>query len=535
MVRIGTSLWLVGTLCACGSGNAPEVPPNPPTAPELVFAVSASQQPLAADSITTLVLTPLHADGRLWETPVDAPRLSSSCASQNLATLGGAPIADGLQWLQSYMATGCQPRDRLTIDYQWQGQRYQQTYQLALQPAQLSAKAQLGKLLFFSASLAPSGQSCADCHHPAFGFSPTDAQPTQAGGLGLQHVGFRRTPGLTYQVLAPNFSYSSLALPLAVSTPQGTPVGGFFADGRAQSLEAQVAGPLLSMHEMANQDAMQLQDMVLKSPVGAVYSNLFGTPTSADELLRHVQQAIAAFEREDRALQTFNSKYDAVMAKQAKFSASEARGYALFFDAQAGNCSSCHSSATLQPEQPELFSNFSYVRHAVPRQGALGYNQDALSLRWLTTLNHSTWLYAGTADEQLFYDLGRCGPMRQGSDEPDSCGAFKVPSLRNVAIRRGYFHNGRYQSLLEVMQFYQWRERHPERVYSASAGSQPQKYNDLPARWHNSIPQLVPFVNSTRGELSPADVADLIQFLCTLTDGYDETQPSSYRRPTQCR
>lgn len=533
MVRIGTSLCLVGMLCACGSDSAPEDPPKQPTAPELVFAVSASQQPLAADSITTLVLTPQHADGRLWETAVEAPRLSSSCASQNLATLGGAPIADGVQWLQSYMATGCQPRDRLTIDYQWQGQRYQQTSPLELQPAQLSAKAQLGKLLFFSASLAPSGQSCADCHHPAFGFSPTDAQPTQAGGLGLQHVGFRRTPGLTY--LGPAFSYSTLLLLYAVTSAKGTPLGGFFADGRAATLQDQAAGPLLSSHEMANANSTQLQTQLLGAPVGRVYEDVFGKSATADEVLLHVQQAIAAFEREDQAFRSFNGKYDAVMARRAQFTAAEARGFALFFDAQAGNCSSCHSSAVLQPEQPELFSNFSYVRHAVPRQGALGYNQDAVSLRWLNALNHSSWQYAGTADEQLFYDLGRCGPMRQGSDEPASCGAFKVPSLRNVAIRRGYFHNGRYQSLLEVLQFYQWRERHPERIYVASSGSQPQKYNDLPARWRNAVPQIVPFVNSTRGELSAADVADIIQFLCTLTDGYDETQPSNYRRPTQCR
>lgn len=533
MVRIGTSLWFIGTLCACGGGNKPEVPPVNPSAPDLSFAVSASQLPLAADSITTLVLTPQHADGRLWESAVEAPRISSSCAAQNLATLGGAPIADGLQWLQSYMATGCQPRDRLTIDYQWQGQRYQQAYQLELQPAQLSAKAQLGKLLFFTASLAPSGQSCADCHHPAFGFSPSDAAPTQAGGIALQHVGFRRTPGLTY--FGPAFSYSTLLLPNAVSSPKGTPLGGFFADGRAATLQEQAAGPLLSSHEMANTDSAQLQTQLLGAPVGRVYEDVYGKGASADDVLLHVQQAIAAFEREDQAFRTFNSKYDAVMARRAQFTAAEARGFALFFDAQAGNCSSCHSSATLQPEQPELFSNFSYVRHAVPRQGALGYNQDALTLRWLTAVNHANWQYAGTADEPLFYDLGRCGPMRQASDEANSCGAFKVPSLRNVAIRRSYFHNGRYQSLVEVMQFYQWRERHPERIYVASAGSKPNKYNDLPDRWHAAVPQLVPFVNSARGELSATDVADIIQFLCALTDGYDETQPNSYRRPAQCR
>src|SRR3546814_7422914 len=47
-----------------------------------------------------------------------------------------------------------------------------------------------------------------------------------------------------------------------------------------------------------------------------------------------------------------------------------------------------------------------------------------------------------------YYDLGLCGPMRTDQhDNQNYCGLFKTPSLRNVAERGAFFHNGRFHTL----------------------------------------------------------------------------------------
>jgi cytochrome c peroxidase len=53
-----------------------------------------------------------------------------------------------------------------------------------------------------------------------------------------------------------------------------------------------------------------------------------------------------------------------------------------------------------------------------------------------------------------YYDLGLCGPERRDfADHKEYCGLFRTPSLRNVALRRTFFHNGRFHTLREVLEF----------------------------------------------------------------------------------
>lgn len=537
--RIAGFLFIVVTqLIGCGGGETTQTSNDvgPPVTTELQFLVSFSQSPLPADSVTTLVLTPVDARGQLWPAPVPAPRISSQCAGQNLATLGGSPIADGPQWLQSYSANGCQGNDRLTLFYTDQGRQVQQQVTLPLLPPQLSKLAQLGKILFFSADLAANAQTCADCHHPAFGYSPAESAPTQQGGINRAVAGFRRSPALGYQGFTPAFSWSALALPLASSSARGTPVGGQFADGRAADLTAQVAGPLFSKHEMANADAAQLMQRILQQPSGSAFLQQFPTPTDATVLVQQVSQAIAAFEQQDTSFRLFNSKFDAVGQGQAQFSAAESRGYAIFRDPQRGNCMACHSSTLTQPGQPELFTNHSYVRHAVPRNWQIPYNEDTKTDSALATAGQSGWAYQGDNAEHRFYDLGICGPMRNTAAIAEHCGAFRVPGLRNVAIRQAYFHNGVYRQLSQVLDFYRWRDVQPARIYRTATNQPDVAYHDLPALWRQPL-QHAPFSPQANGSdrLSDNDIADLIQFLCTLTDGFDPSNPRGYRLPAQCR
>jgi hypothetical protein len=65
-----------------------------------------------------------------------------------------------------------------------------------------------------------------------------------------------------------------------------------------------------------------------------------------------------------------------------------------------------------------------------------------------------------------FYDLGLCGPDRTDLiGHADYCGPFKTPTLRNVARRGSFFHNGRFHNLRQVLEFYATRDTDPARWY----------------------------------------------------------------------
>ena len=82
--------------------------------------------------------------------------------------------------------------------------------------------------------------------------------------------------------------------------------------------------------------------------------------------------------------------------------------------------------------------------------------------------------------DPAFFDLGLCGPKRQDlTARRELCGAFKVPTLRNVARTAPYFHNGSFATLREVVDFYVRRDTQPEDWYPHGAG-RVEKFNDLP-------------------------------------------------------
>ena len=88
----------------------------------------------------------------------------------------------------------------------------------------LSDQAVLGEKIFADTTLSASGrQSCASCHDPAFAHSPANALAVQLGGPNGDLQGSRKTPGIRYLATNLPFFFDS----------EGTPVGGFFWDGRA--------------------------------------------------------------------------------------------------------------------------------------------------------------------------------------------------------------------------------------------------------------------------------------------------------------
>lgn len=101
---------------------------------------------------------------------------------------------------------------------------------------------------------------------------------------------------------------------------------------------------------------------------------------------------------------------------------------------------------------------------------------------------------------------------------------FKTPTLRNTATRRVFFHNGVFHTLQEVMDFYNFRDTNPEKIYPLAADGKVQKFNDIPVQYHANVDVGDPPFNRHLGEMpamTAQDEADIIEFLKTLNDGYE--------------
>jgi cytochrome c peroxidase len=99
---------------------------------------------------------------------------------------------------------------------------------------------------------------------------------------------------------------------------------------------------------------------------------------------------------------------------------------------------------------------------------------------------------------------------------------YKTPTLRNVATRQTFFHNGVFHTLRDVVEFYNKRDTNPELFYSKAQDGSVNIYDDLPAQYQANIDMTVPVVH-TRGAapaMTEQEVDDLVAFLGTLTDGF---------------
>jgi cytochrome c peroxidase len=99
--------------------------------------------------------------------------------------------------------------------------------------------------------------------------------------------------------------------------------------------------------------------------------------------------------------------------------------------------------------------------------------------------------------------------------------------LRNVATRRTFFHNGVFQTLQQVLDFYNFRDTDPQKVYPHAPDGMAQKYNDIPADFAANIDVADPPFDRHSGEtpaMTDQDERDIIAFLQTLTDGYKPEQ-----------
>lgn len=363
----------------------------------------------------------------------------------------------------------------------------------------------LGRRIFFDPRLSePRGMSCAGCHDPGRAFAPTLSAAALAGpgvpeGSRPGRFSQRNAPSLLYVRYVPRRHFYQ-----DDDAPAPSPFGGLFSDGRADTLAEQIRGPLFDPNEMNNRSPAALLRKVNATELAPDLAARFGAPVRRDpeQLVRALGSAVEAYLQSDE-MAPFTSRFDAFLRTRQPLAPAEMRGLALFRNPDKGNCMTCHtlSDTSSRPER-SLFTDFGYDAIAVPRNRALPVNRDP-----------------------RFYDLGACGPERtdlKGRDE--FCGLFRTPSLRNVALRKTFFHNGVYHSLEDVMRFYVERDIHPEKFYPVVHGKV-QIYDDLPKRYWPNINREAPF-DRKRGDqpaLNAAEIKDVIAFLGTLTDGYQQT------------
>lgn len=362
--------------------------------------------------------------------------------------------------------------------------------------AQLSA---LGRALFFETALSASARlACASCHDPAHAFGPPDGRAVVQGGRSGRESGLRAVPSLMYGASVPQFSEHFVDDDGDDSIDQG-PTGGRTWDGRAATTHEQARLPLFSDFEMANASAEALAARLRGAPIAGPLRAAFGAATFDDpaRLVQAVELALETFQEEPAVFAPYRSKYDAWLRHEVRLSAAEERGLAIFNDPSRGNCARCHPSAMQHGAFPQ-FTDHGFAALGVPRNAAVPANADPRHV-----------------------DLGLCGPLRADlAGVRRYCGLFRTPTLRNVAVRNVFFHNGRFHRLDEVLRFYAARDTQPARWYPTGADGIVRVYDDLPAMYRGNLDRAPPFGGRAgdKGAFGESEVRDLLAFLATLTD-----------------
>ncbi len=274
------------------------------------------------------------------------------------------------------------------------------------------AKIELGRQLYFDPRMSVDGTiSCASCHDPEHGF----AAPTQFGvGIGEQ-VGNRNSPTAYNRI----FSEAQ------------------FWDGRAASLEEQAIGPIANPIEMGNEHDVCV-DVVAKIPGYKLqFERIF--PDEA-VTIENIGKAIATFER---AIVTGPSPYDY---------AEQLRPFEQFED---------EDLADLQEDSPEVFARYQELLEnaaANPlndsaRRGRdlfFGQKANCSACHVGANLTDEKYHNLGVGMDQENPDLGRYVVTNKEEDK----GAFKTPTIRNVAMTPPYMHDGSQETLLDVVEHY---------------------------------------------------------------------------------
>ncbi len=373
--------------------------------------------------------------------------------------------------------------------------------------ASLTQKQLIGKRLFEDANLSePAGVSCASCHAASQAFQGNNGSRIPAVAKGSQDgkFGTRNVPTAAYAMMSPSFHFSKEKN--EDGEIEWKALGGQFLDGRASNLRQQAEGPFLNAKEMNNASKKVVVDKVRLASYAPLLKNAYGRHVfdNPDKAMFVITSAIAAFEK-THAFAPFSSKFDRVLKGKDTFTPEEAKGFELFKDPQKGNCIACHVGDQKSTNPRDwLFTDYSYDNLGLPRNPDIPENANADS-----------------------FDLGLCNQdgiakkAPKGLDIDALCGAFKVPTLRDIALTPPYGHNGVFKTLRDIVKFYATRDTSPEEWYPKNADGTVNKFNDLPSRYAANVNTKEVPLDRKAGEqprLNDQEVDAIVAFLNTLTD-----------------
>jgi len=369
----------------------------------------------------------------------------------------------------------------------------------------LTPQEELGKAIFFDEDLSiNANQSCATCHGPDAGWTGPESAINAHGSVYEGSI-----PGAFGDRKPPSSAYATFA-PVLYVDDDGLFVGGNFWDGRATGWRLgspaaeQAQGPFLNPAEQALAAPGDVVTRVCAASYGDQFRTVCGPeacdPANLAAAYDCIAYAIAAYEGSPES-NAFTSKYDAYLAGLVDLTKPEKRGLNLF--KSKGKCAKCHVLSRKKGDPPALFTDFTFDNLGVPK-------------------NPENPVYTHNPG---FVDPGLGGflaslPEYAGYAE-DNMGKHKVPTLRNVGkgpadLVKAYGHNGYFKSLEGIVHFYNTRDLKP---------ACPGDYTEAQALAANCwpAPEVAENVNTAELgslHLTPAQEADLVAFMRTLSDGY---------------
>ncbi len=358
----------------------------------------------------------------------------------------------------------------------------------------------LGQRIFADPALSdPPGTSCASCHAPATAYSSQNGSKTGLPrGSRPGHHARRTAPSLLYLRYVPSFRFHQEG-----DDPQAQPFGGLFWDGRVDTVRDLGRQPLLNPDEMNNPDGRRVAAQIARAPYAPAFRAAFGPALNdSDATLAAVGRALEAFLTTD-AMAPFSSRYDDFLRGRASLSAQERAGMRLFRDPAKGGCAACHVfNEKVKDPIASMFTDYGYEAVAIPRNESVAAAQKP--------------------------DLGLC--ERTDSIAPTSdrryCLYFRTPSLRNVAVRASFMHNGAFTRLRDVVAFYATRATDPRHWYKSGV-----PFDSVPAKYRARVNVASPPYDRKPGDppaLDEQEIDAVVAFLGTLTD-------SKYRAPAAAR
>ncbi|WP_221899162.1 cytochrome-c peroxidase [Hymenobacter sediminicola] len=305
----------------------------------------------------------------------------------------------------------------------------------------------LGRKLFYETRLSSNNtMSCGSCHQQSKAF--TDGRRLAVGVDGIAHQ--RNSMSLVNLLWEPTLNW----------------------DGAATTLETQARKPIenpVELHQSLATGVSKLQQTPLYPPL---FAKAFGSSTITEA---NVLKALAQFER---TLISGNSRYEKSLLGQTRLNDDERAGKLLYFNhpgeggnssARGGSCDHCHNG-----------NNFTFTNATFATAGG-------------------TAEFVNNGLDMTFADPGRFNVTGRNGDK----GLFRVPTLRNIALTAPYMHDGRFQTLEEVVDHYN------EHIERNSPNVNPILLLSNPAPAGS---------NSTTLNLTANEKRQLVAFLKTLTD-----------------